>query len=202
MTATRSSPRLLIATIGALALLGGACSVDDTSTTTAAPVTTDAVASTAGAADTTVAAETTVPATDPVVLFEGDLLGTFSIDPGDCTGGTAAGSYFQMVMPGGTGEAGPFIANADSTCAHTNFSLLTPGSDGGLVTGGYQAAPDPAFDGTGNGLADRIVAPVTFFGVAFAAGTGPNEAAPSITATDGVLTGDLSAFTAYYGTGV
>ena len=107
-----------------------------------------------------------------------------------------------MVSAGGTAEAGPFIPNADSGCPDTTYSLLNPGTDGGLLTGQWQAAPEPAFDATGNGLADLIVAPVTFFGVAFAAATDPNEAAPSVTASNGVLSGDLSAFTAYYGTGV
>jgi hypothetical protein len=63
----------------------------------------------------------------------------------------------------------------------------------------YQAAPDPAFDAAGNGLADAIFAPVPFFAVAFAGATDPAEAMPTLTATDGTLTGDLSAFTAYYG---
>ncbi|MGB8860263.1 MAG: hypothetical protein WCC60_13440 [Ilumatobacteraceae bacterium] len=202
MTATRSSTRLLVAAVGALTLIGSACSDDDKTTTTAAPTTTAAVEATTAAPDTTASADTTVPATEPTMMYDGELLGTFSVDPGDCASGTATGSYFQMVMPGGTAEAGPFIANADSTCADTNYSLLTPGTAGGLVTGDWQSAPDPAFDATGNGLADQIVAPVTFFAVAFAAATDPNEAKPSITAADGVLTGDLSAFTAYYGAGV
>ena len=40
---------------------------------------------------------------------------------------------------------------------------------------------------------------MTFFAVAFAGATDPAEAMPTLTATDGVLTGDLSAFSAYYG---
>jgi hypothetical protein len=42
---------------------------------------------------------------------------------------------------------------------------------------------------------------VPFFAVAFAGATDSAEAMPMLTATDGVLTGDLSAFTAYYGGG-
>ena len=37
--------------------------------------------------------------------------------------------------------------------------------------------------------------------VAFAGATDPAEAVPTLTAPDGVLTGDLSAYTAYYGEG-
>ena len=33
------------------------------------------------------------------------------------------------------------------------------------MSGDWQAAPDPAFDDTGNGLADAIFQPVTFFAV-------------------------------------
>ena len=69
------------------------------------------------------------------------------------------------------------------------------------MTGVYQQAPDPAFDAAGNGLADAIFAPVPFFAVAFAGATDSAEAMPTLTATDGTLTGDLSAFTAYYGGG-
>ena len=143
---------------------------------------------------------TEAPTTEPAATFDGDLVGTFSIDDAVCTdAANVTGSYFRMLQPGGTLEAGPFIPNADSACVDTTYSGLTAGTDGGLVTGAYQAAPDPAFDATGNGLADAIFAPVTFFAVAFAGATDPAEAMPTLTATDGALTGDLSAFTAYYG---
>lgn len=192
MKATRS----LIGLAAVLALFGAACSDDDK----------DSSGTTVAAETTLPGEETTVPESAPETTnanpLEGELMGVFGIDAGDCTGAAPAGSYFQMVMPGGTAEAGPFIANADSACADTNYSLLMPGADGGLVIGGDQSAPDPAFDATGNGLADKIIAPVTFFGVAFAVATDPAEAAPMIMSADGVLTGDLSAFTAYYGTGV
>ena len=95
---------------------------------------------------------------------------------------------------------GSFVPNADSACtADPTHSLLVPGSDGGLITGSFQAAPDPAYDGTGNGLAAAIAAPVKFFGVDFAAATDAAGTMPMLMATGGVLTGDLSAFTAYYG---
>ena len=106
-----------------------------------------------------------------------------------------------MLQLDGTLDAGPFIPNGDSSCGDPTFSGLVPGADGGLVTGTSQAAPDPAFDEAGNGLADAIFQPVTFFAVSFAGATDPAEAVPTLTATDGVLSGDLSAFTAYYGAG-
>jgi hypothetical protein len=128
-------------------------------------------------------------------MFEGELVGMFSIDDAVCDTADVTGSYFQMQGPDGS-----FVPNADSVCTDTMFSGLTAGTDGGLVTGTFQQAPDPAFDEAGNGLADAIFAPVTFFAVAFAGATDINVAGvPALTATDGTLTGDLSAFTAYYG---
>jgi|CXWK01.1.fsa_nt_gi hypothetical protein len=201
MSSSTSTARRFIA-VGALALLSVACGDDEetTSTTEAVAGTTAASDTTTAAAETTAAvAETTVPATEMPVMYEGELLGTFTINAGDCSGGSAAGSYFRMVMAGGTVEAGPFIDNADSTCADVTYTLLQPGADSGLMTGEAQVAPDPAFDATGAGLADLIFLPVKFFGGAFAGAMDAAEAVPTITATDGVLSGDLSAFTAYWG---
>ena len=96
---------------------------------------------------------------------------------------------------------GNYIPNADSACVDITYSGLTAGTNGGLVTGAYQEAPDPAFDEAGNATADAIFAPVPFFAVAFAGATDSAETMPMLTATEGVLTGDLSAFTAYYGGG-
>ena len=204
----------VLASVAVVALLVTACGSDDdsdTESTTAAteatagaestePETTEAAAepetTEAESADTTMAPETT----EAAASFEGELVGTFSIEDAVCDdAANVSGSYFRMLQPGGTLDAGPFIPNADSACADTTFSGLTAGTDGGLVTGDWQGAPDPAFDETGNGLAAAVFAPVTFFAVAFAGATDPAEAVPTLTATDGVLTGDLSAFTAYYG---
>jgi hypothetical protein len=130
------------------------------------------------------------------------LVGTFRLAPGSCSGG-ASGSYFRMILPTGD-QQGPWIDNADSTCAsdHT-YTLLAPGSDGGLVTGSLQPAPSPGFDGNGNSLAARIVRPVKFFGVEFAASTnakdlqsGAATPAPTVQVDGGRLTADLSSFDA------
>lgn len=188
MTTHPHTTRLMVSMVGALALLTVACGDDDASTSNT----------------TSPAAETTAPAPETTApnLYTGDLKGVLEVNPGACSDGAVTGSYFQMVQPGGTPEAGPFIPNADSACADTNYTLLTFGSlDGGLFLGTAQPAPDPAFDAAGNGLADRIIAPVKFFGVDFTLATDPAGPMVSVVESAGVLTGDLSAITAYYGGG-
>ncbi len=225
MSSSRPARFVAMAGFAVLTLAVGACgSDDDSSDATTAPAATEAAATTEAPAieeATTFPPATEVEATEPMatepmatepadteappetdamVMLEGDLVGTFSIDPAECADGAAtSGSYFRMVQLGGTPEAGPFIPNGDSACGDPTYSGLTAGVDGGLQTGNVQAAPDPAFDEAGNGLADGIFQPVMFFAVAFAGAMDATGAAPAITATDGVLTGDLSAFTAYYG---
>jgi hypothetical protein len=135
------------------------------------------------------------------------LVGTFEIDPGTCDGaGDITGSYFKMIQPGGTVEAGPILPNADSTCSNKDFTLLEPGTDGGLITGKYQRQPDPPFDATGNGLADGIHAPTGFFGIEFASSTnktdpqtGEKVPAISIRAKGSKLSGKTSAYSVAYG---
>lgn len=134
------------------------------------------------------------------------LVGTFLLDAGTCDDtGTPSGSYFKMVAIGGTVEDGPFIGNLDSTCSDAEVTLLEPGTDDGLSTAKYQPQPDPPFDATGNGLADRIVTPTSFFGIDFAVST--NKADPSsgddvpkitITNKGGELSGDTSAYAVGY----
>ncbi len=195
-----------LASLAVVALLAAACGSDDdtsdTESTTADTAATE-VTEVTEPESTEPMAEDTTPApetTEAAPSLEGDLVGTFSIDDAVCDdAANVTGSYFRMLQPGGTLDAGPFIENGDSACADVTFSGLTAGTDGGLVTGDWQAAPDPAYDAGGNGLADAIFAPVTFFAVAFAGAMDPAEAVPTLTATGGVLTGDLSAFTAYYG---
>ncbi|MEX2292650.1 MAG: hypothetical protein WD691_02585 [Acidimicrobiales bacterium] len=130
------------------------------------------------------------------------LVGTFAITAGTCSG-TVAGSYFQMIQPGGT-ASGPFVSNGDSPCSNNTFTPMAPGTDGGLITGSYQPSPTPAFDGSGNGLAGRVTKPQRFFGVDFASATNPTDpqtgtkvTAPTITVdAEGRLGGDLRAFAA------
>ena len=157
--------RRLFAALAATTLVLAACGSDD-----------DASSDTTAATETTAAAETTetteamteatdppateAPTTEPAAMFEGELVGTFSIDDAVCDTAEVSGSYFRMLQPDGN-----YIPNSDSACADVTYSGMTAGTDGGLVTGAYQEAPDPAFDDAGNATADAIFAPVTFFGV-------------------------------------
>jgi hypothetical protein len=194
------SHRRLLASLAVVAFVAASCGSDDSSGDTATSDAAEVTDTTVGANDTTAPPATETATTDASSSLEGDLVGTFSVDDAVCTdAANVTGSYFRMLQPGGTLTDGPFIPNADSACTDTTYSGLTAGTDGGLVTGAYQPAPDPAFDEAGNGLADAIFAPVPFFAVAFAGATDSAEAMPTLTATDGTLTGDLAAFTAYYG---
>ena len=131
------------------------------------------------------------------------LEGTFKLTAGAC-GPAVSGSYFRMIQPGGSAAAGPYVQNTDSSCGDKTYTPLAPGSDGGLVTGTYQAAPDPPFDSTGGGKAARITTPTKFYGVNFATATnatdpqtGVKVAAPRLTVGgDGKLSGDVRAFAA------
>ncbi len=198
---THRSHRRLLASLAVVAFVAASCGSDDassdTASTSAGTETTNVTETSEAMPEETAAPATEAPTTAPAAMFDGDLVGTFSIDDAVCDSADVTGSYFRMLQPDGT----TYIPNADSACTDTTYSGLTAGTDGGLVTGVYQSAPDPAFDATGNGLADAIFAPVTFFAVAFAGATDSAEAMPMLAATDGTLTGDLSAFTAYYGGG-
>lgn len=153
--------------------------------------------------DVTVAVDETSTGTDASseTPGEGPLVGTFAIDAAVCSDATAVtGSYFRMVQGGGTAADGPFVANADSTCADQTYSALALGT-AGLVTGSFQPQPANPFDEGGNGLADAITAPTKFFGVNFALSSNETDpasgtavTAPSIVLNaDGTLSGDLSA---------
>ena len=188
MTRSRSlTCRLLIGVVALAALVAVSCSSsgdDESSSTTAAP------------GDTT---QTTASAS-------GELVGTFAIDAGTVDGDAVTGSTFRMVQSGGTVADGPFVPNADSTASDQTYTLLVPGTDGGLITGAFQPGPDPAFDADGNALADAIIEPTPFFGVGFSistsdtdpeSGDGVDEV--TITNDAGTLTGQTTAITAAYG---
>src|SRR5580698_5523412 len=93
------------------------------------------------------------------------LIGTFALTPGSCNGGVATGTYLRMVLSGGTNASGPYFSNSDSTCSDNTYTPLAPGTAGGLITASYQTQPWPAFDSSGNALANEITAPVAFEGV-------------------------------------
>lgn len=122
----------------------------------------------------------------------GTLTGLLAITPGACSGGTPTGSYFRMISPGGKPDAGPFVKNGDSTCSDKNYSLMTPGSEGGLKLGAFQEFPAKAFDAKGNGLVDTIIKPVTFFGITFALSCAKADAQTKAKTTAPTLTVDAA----------
>jgi hypothetical protein len=108
-----------------------------------------------------------------------------------------------MIQPGGNADSGPFVQNTDSPCRDKTYTPLAPGTDGGLITGRHQANPDPAFDSSGGGRAERITRPQKFYGVDFATATnatdpqtGADVPAPEVSHGSGRLSGDLRAFAA------
>jgi hypothetical protein len=194
---TRPRTTFLLAALALLACLGlvaTSCSSDSgdsSSDTTSA----DATSTDAGDAE----------ATTTTVATSGELVGTFGIDPGAFAGGAASGSYFRMVQSDGTVADGPYLPNGDSTAGDQTYTLLEPGSDGGLISGDFQPDPDPAYDAAGNALADAIITPTPFFGVGFSLSTNEEDPqtgeaveAVSITNEDGTLTGETSAVSASY----
>ncbi len=131
------------------------------------------------------------------------LVGTFPLTAGSDPGGTASGTYFQMVEPGGKVAGGPFFDSANSTSTDRAYTLLAPGADGGLTTGSYQPNPDPAFDASGNAVADAIAQPTTFAGIkcglstnATDPQTGASAPAPAVSVMDGELIGQVEVWTA------
>jgi hypothetical protein len=111
-----------------------------------------------------------------------------------------------MLYPGGTlnGPDSNYIGNASSSATDQTYTLLSPGTKGGLETGSFQPAPSSAFDASGNALANSIIQPTGFFGVNFSAETESPDpqtnatvVAPSIsTDTSGHLSGNLEALSA------
>ncbi len=132
------------------------------------------------------------------------LVGLFKLTAGSAADdGKVTGTYFRMVQPKGTPEAGPYMVNGNSPADGGKATLLAPGSSGGLRTAGYQSQPSPAFDATGNSLADAITMPTKFFGVRFSISTNAVDpqtqtkvAPPTVLEKDGKLTADVAAWAA------
>lgn len=128
------------------------------------------------------------------------LVGTFKLAPGRFAGGKASGTYFRMIFPGGGRK---YFKNPDSAAKDKTYTLLRPGTSGGLVTGRYQPSPSPAFDAKGNSRASAIVRPTKFAAIKFGLATGPKDPqsgnktpVPVIRLSGRRLTGFLQAFTA------
>jgi hypothetical protein len=134
---------------------------------------------------------------------DGELVGLFRLTPGAVDGENVTGTWFRMLQPGGDAEHGPYMVNGNSPADGGEATLLTPGTSGGLRSGGYQSEPEPGFDGKGNAVADAITQPATWFNVAFSISTNQTDPQtktdvppPTILLKDGKLTADLSSWAA------
>lgn len=132
------------------------------------------------------------------------LVGLFRFDEGVSNpDGTHSGTYFRMFIP--RGLEWPF-SNENSRSRDKTYTLLRPGTDGGLRTDAYQTPASPLYDGTGV-LTRSIVQRELFFGAYFTVFTQSSDAAtgattgsptpiPEIYCKDGRLTGQTTAWTA------
>jgi hypothetical protein len=178
--------------------------------TTGAGTTTGASTPTGGGTPTPGDPATTPGTTTPVASAT-PLVGLFRLDPGaQAVSGTISGTYFQML--GGPNGDQP-LNNGSSTALDKNYTLLRPGTDGGLRTDAFQPAPSPAFGGTdpvnggpsGNALANRIVQPQSFFNIDFSivtdavdAQTAQADPLPQILVLGGKLSGQTTAWDAQW----
>jgi hypothetical protein len=134
------------------------------------------------------------------------LRGTLSIAPGryapPSKGKRAhySGSYFRMILPGGTEK---YFRNTNSKAKDKSYTLFIPGSQRGLELGVFQPPPTPAFASDGFALASTIVQPLAFAGINFSISTAPTDAQsgqadvpPSLSVTGNRVTGNFSAWTA------
>lgn len=142
----------------------------------------------------------TVAAPTAVQAAPQPLTGLFQLTAGQQLGSQPpTGTYFRMLQPGGES----YLSNGDSRADDKTYTVLSPGTDGGLRTGVYQATPSPAFAANGDALSGKVTAPETFFGIKFATATnkvdpqtGKTTTPPTISADGTTLSGDLRAFAA------
>jgi hypothetical protein len=127
------------------------------------------------------------------------LVGTFRITAGRYAAGKAGGSFLRMILPGG----GKYFDNPDSRSPDKSYTLIGPGSQGGLATGRYQPNPSPAFDSKGDARVASIMSPQSFDGIKFSVAsvaknpqTGGKNPTPSITLSGDTLSGQVQAVTA------
>jgi ABC-type amino acid transport substrate-binding protein len=135
------------------------------------------------------------------------LIGLFKLTPGHCTTAQAkpTGSYLIAI----SAAENHAVTNKQGGCADPAYTPLTPGTDGGLITGGFQTEPKPAFDAERNATATRIVKPVAFGRFRFGMSTNPRDEqdapggepafpAPVALDTDGALAIDLRSLVLTY----
>jgi hypothetical protein len=130
------------------------------------------------------------------------LNGTFRLAPGKYSGGKASGTYFRMIT-GKSGGKTQYLANPDSKASNKSYTLGRAGKDGGLATGRFQPHPDPAFDGSGNALANKIILPQPYTAIRFSVATLKKDpqskktvAVPSATVSGRRLTVRIPGYTA------
>jgi hypothetical protein len=92
------------------------------------------------------------------------LVGTFRLTAGACNPvtGTISGSWFQLIFPHGNTRTGFFFPNSSSPCFNKGYTIISPGTQGGLATGRFQPGPRRAFDTQGDARASAIIRPVAF----------------------------------------
>jgi hypothetical protein len=128
-----------------------------------------------------------------------ELKGTLELTAGALTHSGYAGTYFRMVLPGGKNG---YFQNSSSLAKDKTYTLLAPGSNGGLELGSYQPPPKPAFSG-GSALARAITVPEGFEHIKFSISTAKTDAQsgkpvgpPTLYLNGDKITGNLSAWTA------
>ena len=124
--------------------------------------------------------------------FDGELVGTFSLDGTVCTDGVFIGSYLRLVEPGGTPENGPFLTNEDSPCDDQTYSLLVPGTDTGFVPGRSGQHPIPPRRGRQRTRIGHLPARGDLRS-RIRRGHRSSGVGPVDDGANGILTGDLSA---------
>jgi hypothetical protein len=142
------------------------------------------------------------PVVTPAPVTGEPLKGLFRLAPGTYKNGAGAGgSYIRLVNPGGSLEKGPYFLNPSNSGG--TYTLLSPGTDGGLLTTSYQEPPAKPFGPLGDSLANRIVKPQPFAGIRFSISTSEIDPQtkvkvpiPVITNTDGKLGGQIQAISA------
>lgn len=88
------------------------------------------------------------------------LDGLFKIAAGECSGttGLPTGSYLVVL----SAVSGKTVGNPNGGCQNPAYTLLKPGTDGGLVTGEFQQVAGATFDSHRDSRDNRIIAPVRF----------------------------------------
>jgi hypothetical protein len=129
-----------------------------------------------------------------------ELKGTLELAPGALSHGAYTGTYFRMVYPGG--KSG-YFKNSSSTAKDQTYTLLAPGSEGGLKLGSFQPPPKTPFTSTGSARASSITLPEGFEDIKFSISTAKTDAqsgkavsAPELYLNGDKITGNLSAWTA------